>query len=124
MIVGRAIRKVYSNHANTTIAGAQTNHLERAKRMLGPNMPVLSGNGRWCLRTPMGAYLFSTREEAERSTPDLSNKYIRIFDIGTDEADTAMLDKIRDVYDPEEARRERRAKRAAQAQGSQASAGN
>jgi hypothetical protein len=61
------------------------NHLERAKRLLGPNMPILSGNGRWCLRTPMGAYLFNSRDEAERSVLDPSSKYVRIFDIGTDE---------------------------------------
>lgn len=93
------------------------NNLERAKRFLGPNCPVLSGNGRWCLKTVMGAYLFNSRDEAERATPDPSSRYIRIFDIGTDEEAAAALARMRDPYDPEEARRERRAQRAALAQG-------
>ena len=88
------------------------NHLERAKRLLGPTCPVLSGNGRWCLRTPLGAYLFTTRTEAERSVADPNSRYIRIVDLGTDEEGQAALERMPDRYDPEEARRERREKRA------------
>lgn len=95
-----------SNH-NSTAPVAQINNLERAKRLLGASCPVLSGSGRWCLRTPLGAYLFNSRDEAERATLDPSSKYVRIFDIGTDEADNAALERMRDPYDPEERRRER-----------------
>ena len=75
-----------------------SNHLERAKRLLGPSCPVLSGNGRWCVRTPMGAYLFTTRTEAERSVLDPSSRYVRIFDIGTDEEAMAALARIPDRH--------------------------
>ena len=74
------------------------NHLERAKRLLGPNCPVMSGNGRWCLRTPVGAYLFETRAEAARSVLDPNSRYIRIFDIGTDEEAMAALTRIPDRH--------------------------
>lgn len=104
-----------SNHSQTELAAAQTNHLERAKRLLGPGCPVLSGCGRWCLKTQLGAYLFPTRAEAERSTPDPSSRYVRIFDIGTDEEVALALERMPDIYDPDELRRERRAKRAAEA---------
>ena len=50
------------------------NHLERAKRLHGVNMLVLSDSCRWCLGTPMGTYLFETRTEAEASTPDPNSK--------------------------------------------------
>jgi hypothetical protein len=75
-----------------------SNNLERAKRLLGPSCPVLSGNGRWCLKTPMGAYLFETRAEAARNVLDPNSKYIRIFDIGTDEEAMAALNRIKDRY--------------------------
>jgi hypothetical protein len=86
-----------SNHSQTEATGHVV-HLERAKRLLGPNCPVISGNGRWCLRTPMGAYLFTSRNEAERSVLDPSSKYVRIFDIGTDEETEAALERMPDRY--------------------------
>jgi hypothetical protein len=40
---------------------------------------------------------------------------VRIFDIGTDEEVALALERMPDIYDPDELRRERRAKRAAEA---------
>lgn len=54
--------------------------LTRAKRLLGPDCPV-SGSGRWCLKTPCGAYLFETRDAAVASLLDPNDKYCRVFDL-------------------------------------------
>jgi hypothetical protein len=56
------------------------NYLESAKRLLGPDCPV-SGQGRWCLKTPMAAYLFETREAAVASLLDPNDRYCRVFDL-------------------------------------------
>ena len=41
-----------------------SNNLERAKRLLGPNMPILSGDGGWYVPHTMGAYVLNTKDEA------------------------------------------------------------
>jgi hypothetical protein len=46
----------------------------------------------------MGAYLFTTRTEAERSVLDPNSRYVRIFDIGTDEEAMAALARIPDRH--------------------------
>lgn len=98
---------MHSNHSQTEATGLVA-HLERAKRLLGPNCPVHSGSGRWCVKTQLGAYLYETKAEAERSVVDPSGKYVRIFDIGED---TNWLEKMPDRHETAEERRERRAER-------------
>jgi hypothetical protein len=83
------------------------NYLETAKRLLGPDCPV-QGHGRWCLKTPMAAYLYETREAAVASMLDPNDKYCRVFDLSP--APRAAR-TIGDAYDPEELRRERRERR-------------
>jgi hypothetical protein len=46
----------------------------------------------------MGAYLFTTRAEAVRSVLDPNSRYIRIFDIGTDEEAMAALERLSDRH--------------------------
>lgn len=85
------------------------NYLETAKRLLGPECPV-SGSGRWCLKTPMAAYLFETREAAIATMLDPNDKYCRVFDLMPA---PLVARTIPDAYDPEELRRERREQRQA-----------
>lgn len=75
-----------------------SNNLERAKRLLGPNMPILSGDGRWCVRTPMGAYLFDTKDEAERSFPNPDRRYVRVFDVGPEVDMAEVLARMPDRF--------------------------
>jgi hypothetical protein len=78
------------------------NYLEAAKHLVGPTIPV-KGTGRFCLRTPMGAYLFETRAEAVAQI--LDPKYCSIVDLAPAPPSART---IGDFYDADEARRERR----------------